>query len=64
MTTITEGTAETTGDTTTDGTADTQLAAAGHRVLEMFVAICGAPDDEQVAAEANRALAELARLTA
>lgn len=48
-------------DTDTDtGSAPTEqnLASAGERVLGMFVAVCGAPDDLDVAAEANRALRE------
>lgn len=53
----------TTEDETADGSQlDGPLEAAGHRVLEMFVAICGAPDDASIAAEGNRALADLARL--
>ncbi|HEY3608762.1 MAG TPA: hypothetical protein VGL06_14755 [Pseudonocardiaceae bacterium] len=38
------------------------LAAAGHQLLEMFVAVCGAPDDPAVAEQANAALNELDRL--
>lgn len=34
------------------------LAGAGERLLGMFVAVCGAPDDLDVAASANQALRE------
>ncbi len=46
----------------TDDSADVAqapLTAAGHRLLEAFAAICGAPDDPEVAAQAQVALAEL-----
>jgi len=51
--------------TTVDGqpsTAEARRAEAGHKVLEMFAAVCGAPDDAVVAAQANQALAELQAL--
>jgi hypothetical protein len=41
---------------------DARRAEAGHKVLEMFAAVCGAPDAPAVAAEANQALAELQAL--
>jgi hypothetical protein len=41
---------------------EAELGAACQRVLEMFVGVCGAPDDLDVAAEANRALGELESL--
>jgi hypothetical protein len=43
---------------------EADLAAASQRVLEMFVGVCGAPDDLEVAAEANRALRQLENLLA
>ena len=33
----------------------------GHHLLEMFAAVCAAPEDPTVAAEANRTLRELDR---
>jgi hypothetical protein len=41
---------------------EAELGAACQRVLEMFVGVCGAPDDGDVIAEANRALTELETL--
>ncbi|MDT0262137.1 hypothetical protein [Jatrophihabitans lederbergiae] len=41
---------------------DPQRVEAGHKVLEMFAAVCGAPDDAAVATQANQALAELQAL--
>jgi hypothetical protein len=38
------------------------LATAGYRLLELFGAVCGAPDDPAVAAEAQAALADLESL--
>jgi len=43
----------------TEAGVEQELSAAGHRVLEMFVAVCHAPDDPVVAAEANQALTDL-----
>ena len=36
-----------------------QIGAALHTVLDSFVAVCGAPDDTDVAQRADDALAEL-----
>lgn len=36
-----------------------RLAQAGHKLLEMFIAVCAAPDDPAVAASANEALRDL-----
>ncbi len=41
---------------------EAELGAACQRVLEMFVGVCGAPDDLDVIGEANRALHELETL--
>ena len=41
-----------------------ELAAAGHHLLEMFAAVCGAPDDEETAAKADAAMAAVASLLA
>ena len=41
---------------------EAELGAACQRVLEMFVGVCGAPDDLSVADEANQALRELETL--
>ena len=41
-----------------------QLEAAGHHLLEMFVAVCGAPDDEETETKANEAMAAVAALVA
>jgi hypothetical protein len=43
---------------TTDGGSTAIEAAAGH-VLEMFAAVCGTPDDPDVARQADRALRTL-----
>ena len=60
---ITEAPLTTTGTTVeTEPTAAEARAEAGHKVLEMFAAVCGAPDDPAVATEANQALAELQAL--
>jgi len=42
--------------------ADGRLDKAGHHVLEMFAAVCAAPDDVAVADLANDALRELETL--
>ena len=39
-----------------------ELPAACQRVMEMFVGVCGAPDDLDVIAEANNALRHLESL--
>jgi hypothetical protein len=39
--------------------AEADIANAGMQVLGMFAAICGAPDDPEVAAQARQALAHL-----
>lgn len=44
--------------------ADEWLGQAGHHLLEMFVALCAAPDDPAVADRANVALHELEVLLA
>ncbi len=49
-----------TDDETTGG--GTAIDHAGHHVLEMFAAVCGAPDDAAVAARADRALRDLESL--
>lgn len=41
---------------------ETRLGLALNRVVELFSAICAAPDDQQVASEADAALADLNRL--
>jgi hypothetical protein len=41
---------------------EAELGAACQRVLEMFVGVCGAPDDLDVITEANRALTDLETL--
>jgi len=46
----------------TEPNPEQDLGAACQNVLGMFVAICGAPDDLDVAAEANRALRHLENL--
>jgi hypothetical protein len=43
-------------------TREEQLEQAGHQLLEAFVAVCGAPDDLEVAASANAALHDLEAL--
>jgi hypothetical protein len=44
---------------TTDTDPARDIGAACQNLLGMFVAVCGAPDDLDVAAEANRALRHL-----
>jgi hypothetical protein len=39
--------------------ADERIDQACHHLLEMFAAVCAAPDDSTVAAQANAALREL-----
>ncbi|WBB95657.1 MULTISPECIES: hypothetical protein [unclassified Solwaraspora] len=41
---------------------EAQLAAALGRVVELFAAICAAPDDPTLAARADEALAEVSHL--
>lgn len=41
---------------------EAELGAACQQVLEMFVGVCGAPDDLDVIAAANSALSELETL--
>jgi hypothetical protein len=45
--------------TTMPGPTEQDLATASQRVLHMFVAVCGAPDDPEVAHEAAAALRDL-----
>ena len=40
-------------------TTDARIAEAGMNLLAAFAAVCGAPDDETVADQANQALAVL-----
>jgi hypothetical protein len=46
----------------TSAGTDERLAEASNRLLEAFVAVCHAPDDLTVAANANAALHDLERL--
>lgn len=48
-------------DTTERGhqRADERIDQASHRLLDMFAAVCAAPDDQTVADQANLALREL-----
>lgn len=46
------------------GPSDEELSSAAMRVLEMFAAVCGAPDDPQTAQEADEALWRLEGLLA
>jgi hypothetical protein len=45
-------------------TADERAAAGCGRMLELFAAICGDPDNEDLAAGADQELAELDQLMA
>ena len=45
-------------------TSSAQLEAAGHHLLEMFVAVCGAPDDAETETQADEAMAAVAALVA
>lgn len=50
--------------TTHDETTQAGVEAAAHHLLEAFAAVAGAPDDEQVAEQANHALRHLDDLLA
>ncbi|WP_434739568.1 hypothetical protein [Micromonospora sp. SH-82] len=41
---------------------ETRVGLALQRVVELFAAVCGAPDDERVAGDADAALADLNQL--
>lgn len=43
----------------TSANTESAIAEAGMHLLHMFAAVCGAPDDQEIAQQANAALRDL-----